>query len=80
MARPKRFELLTPRFVVYRDVSPATWVALEPFFNLPTLGEAINAANRAVGFSENPSDINAHLKSVAGYAKAFQIAPVGDAA
>ena len=33
--------------------------------------EAVNAANRAVGFSSHPASFNDHVKSIAVFAKSY---------
>ena len=55
----------------YSDVEPATWEALAPHVDSGVLKEAINQANRAVGFTSQPSGFDDYAKSVAAMAEAY---------
>ncbi len=64
----------------YADVSPTAWDALAPYIDRDCLNEAINQANRAVGFSSHPHGFDEYVKSIATLAQTYALpASIGGA-
>ena len=58
----------------FADVTPETWCDIAPLFESDDFTEAMNLAIRAVGFRNNPSDMNAFIRSIVKAAPLTKVA------